>query len=290
MLKGNDVERDIERSREDRNRMKNVIYSDPKASLTAYQKHRNQEGLVKGTLNYWGEAATGAWRSYRARRTDPEGTPEPSGKSKHGTVARALSGNVKKRLDEGKNSRYLAAKADLAYKLSPAAETAMDAAEAYYRVFDRTGSLDAARYSEKYFDKAINMHSNDAKQKIKLRKIRRTKFIARHNGLVYPEADEPVTDYQLALADLHLETANRPNERLNAALYLGHLLFRSYVATRDPKLVPRISRTVNVLRYALKHDSELSKYESRVIALERNLQDARELMQASKKKTKNIKG
>jgi len=63
------------------------------AELTPYEKHWYKEGPIRGTLNYWGEAATDtwkslsgaatdAWKSYRARKADSEDTPEPDKSTK----------------------------------------------------------------------------------------------------------------------------------------------------------------------------------------------------------------
>src|SRR3989338_5694878 len=105
--------------------------------LPEWQKRYFADG-VKGLIGYWGENASAAWKSYRAGQTGSGETQKPEPKPARKRLARRLSNNVSKRLIEGRNSRYLAAKADLAYRLDPSPETSGMASGAHLSVYNRT--------------------------------------------------------------------------------------------------------------------------------------------------------
>lgn len=130
-----------------------------------------------------------------------EKTKEAPGRERKNFLYSMLEDNVQSRLEQGKSSRYLAAKADFAYWLDPSPETADMAAEANLRVYRRTKK---DKHLEAHLDYAAKPERRD-----KFREdVEKEVFENQPDGIMLKRASRLVLEDRSALSDIYYAVAS----------------------------------------------------------------------------------
>lgn len=278
-----DIFKDVEKQKKMREKGRETVNGTPDANLNRYQRHIYSEGLIPGTFNYLTEGISNAWQSYRSRAAS-EPNPASSGMpapKKSSRAAGVLASNVKKRLGEGKSSRYLAAKAELAYWLDPSPETAESAADANYAVFRRTERIPFLKRSSDLINDVHDSEKRKTALKGRLDIKRRKRFTDVHLNVVYRAYKSGRYDQELVdIACANYNIATRPDQRVKAATVLGYIAIKNHSITKREYMLASAVAALDSARDACGNDTSL---------LETTMPLQRRIEAATKKSGKKIK-